>query len=297
MRRINLRTVNKRVMESLIQSGAFDCFENITRAQYFADYDGKSNFLEALLKYGNGCQRDKTESAVSLFGDMATNETVPEPKIPKTEDWGLMEKLNKEKEITGFYISGHPLDDYKVEMINFATPIERAPSIRGKDIAIGGIVTSVSHRVSKKGQGFGTMRIEDFSGTMEITLFGENYLKLQHFMKESEVLLIKGKYMPKWGDESTFEFKPVSIQQMDSVGSAMTESITLKIPITALSEDLITKIEAICDQHKGTHKLKMYVHDVVSDLALPMVAKERKVNAGNEFIKQLDKIGVNYKLN
>jgi DNA polymerase-3 subunit alpha len=293
-RRVSGRSMNKRVLESLVNGGALDCF-GLFRAQYFAEMEKGGNFLEALLKYASALQKDKMDTSASLFGGMASNETVPEPKPPRIEEFGLMEKLGREKEITGFYLSGHPLDDYKLELLNFATPIERMDSFRGREVTIGGIVAEASHRVSKKGLRFGSIRLQDFSGTTEVSLFNESYLKHEHLLREGEVLLVKGKFQPRWGNESEFEFRVSSIQQMASVGTGLTESITVKIPVERLTNAFIDDIEKICQAHPGKHKLKMSLE--TEGLVLPLISKSLSVQVSNPLIQEFEKRGLSYKLN
>ena len=120
MRRLSLRAVNKKVMESLSLGGALDCFEDLHRAQYFTPSDKYDTFLEHLVKYGNAYQNQKAQAATSLFGD-SDEVMIPEPKTPVAEPWALIEKLNREKQVTGIFISGHPLDDYRMEVDHFTS--------------------------------------------------------------------------------------------------------------------------------------------------------------------------------
>ncbi len=293
VRRVSGRSMNKRVVESLVNGGALDCF-GLLRAQYFAEMEKGGNLMEALMKYASAIQRDKLDTTASLFGTMSQAETVPEPKPPVVEEFGPMEKLAREKEITGFYISGHPLDEYKLELLHFATPIERMDHFKGREVTVGGIVVEATHRVSKKGHRFGSVRIEDFSGTTEISLFNEIYLKFEHLLRESEVLLVKGKSQPRWGNENELEFRVSSVQQLAGLGAAMAESITLILPVAVLNNELIDAIEKMCRQHPGKHKLKMTLD--ADGLQLPLVSKSISVTVSNDLIRELEKWGLAYKL-
>jgi DNA polymerase-3 subunit alpha len=155
MRRVNLRAVNKKVLESLAHGGGLDCFEELHRAQYFAPSEKFDTFLEHLVKYGQAYQSRRATASTSLFGD-TEDMMVPEPKVPTAEPWPLIDKLNREKEVTGIYISGHPLDDYKAEVDSFTScTLDELEKYNGRDLNIAGIVTEVKHRISKKGTGWG----------------------------------------------------------------------------------------------------------------------------------------------
>ncbi|RME12772.1 MAG: DNA polymerase III subunit alpha, partial [Bacteroidetes bacterium] len=146
VKRLNTKAANKKVMESLVLGGAFDGFENIHRAQFFAPSGKYDSFIEHILKFGAEYQHQKSTAATSLFGDIDAFE-IPEPEIPNVEPWPLIQLLEKEKEVTGIYISGHPLDDYQVEVERFATcALEEIDTRKGQAVKLAGIVSKVQHR-------------------------------------------------------------------------------------------------------------------------------------------------------
>ncbi len=298
-RRLPLQALNKRVLESLAYGGAFDCFEGTHRAQYFCPSDKYDSLLEHALKYGNAFQSQKTQAAVSLFGDMQDEIMIPEPAMPDCPQWSLLQKLANEQEVTGIYISGHPLDDYRVEIEHFITcSLEEAPQHQQKpQLNLAGLVVGARHMVSKNGNGWGIFEIRDYNGSLEFKLFGEDYQKFKHLLEEGKALFLKGNYQRGWREDSEMEFKPKEIKLLEGIGESLTDSITLRLPLETLTAERVTQLDALCKRFKGKHRLRMELVDSVNRLRLNMLAKERKVLANNDFVAELEKLGVDYRLN
>lgn len=295
-RRLSLRAVNKRVMESLVLGGAFDLFEeDINRAQFFAPSEKYDTFLEHLLKYGQAYQSQKAQAANSLFGD-SDEILIPEPKIPQREPWNLVEKLNREKEVTGIYISGHPLDDYKLELNYTTCSLENVERFYGQKVKLAGFISKAQHRISKKGTGWGIFNLQDYNSNLEFPLFGDDYLKFGNILKEGQSYFVEGNFQKRWNSEE-FQFKISEAILLETAGQKLTESITLKLPLDRLTEEVVNQIDSLCEKHKGKHRLRMILLDRTNRMRLDMVSKERKVNADNDFINALDKMGLTYKVN
>jgi DNA polymerase-3 subunit alpha len=298
VRRLNLRAINKKVVESLALGGGFDCWEGIIRAQYFAPSEKYTTFLEHALRYGNAHQNQIAQASNTLFGD-SEDAMIPEPEIPASAPWPLIEKLTREKEVTGIYVSGHPLDDYKLEVKNFMTCSLGKVDLHkqgGKPVKIGGIISSVQHRISKNGNGWGLFELSDFETTTEFRLFGEDYLSFQHMLIEGKAVYIKAKFQKSWRNDD-MELKVLEIKLLDGIAESMTESITIKIPLDKISDKTIDQLDLLCKTHSGKHRLKMELIDRQHRMKVPMIAKERTVNADNDFIRELDRIGLKYLLN
>lgn len=296
VRRVSLRVANKKCFESLALSGAFDAF-GVDRSVYFSKIEGNTTFLEQVLRYGNTYQKQKSEMEFSLFGAGSLNDTVTPPKIPQNVPaWSLMEKLKKEKEVTGIYLSGHPLDDYRLEISKFTKTINRLSEFKNQEVAIAGIINSVNHRVSQKGSLFGFVSIEDYEGTaFEFGLFGDNYLKYRHLLTVDTVIYIKGKYAQSYREDGQYEFRINEVQLLDAIGSAKIKGITIQLPIQLLNPQLIDQLDQICEKHKGEQLLSVNLLDVSNKILLQLDSNNKRINADSLFINELEKLNLTYK--
>jgi len=297
-RRLNLRQVNKKCLEGMALAGAFDCFEVMNRAMFFAPSDRYETFMAHILKYGNAYQDQLAMASTSLFGD-AEETMVQEPPYPEVEEWSLIDKLEREKEVAGIYITGHPLDNYLLEIKNFTTcSIDQMDNFKqAGEIKIAGIVTMANHRISKKGTGWGQFTIQDFNTSLELRLFSNDYMNFKQFFEKGAILYLKGKFQKKWNSEDEFEFRLKEVQLLEGLAKNKTESISIKLDVNTLTVELSKKIEALCVKHKGTHKVKLIFIDPNKKIKLAMHSKSHKVLADNEFVSELTKLGLRYKLN
>jgi len=296
MRRLDLSSFNKRCLDSLVLGGGLDGFTDMKRWHYYAPSEKYDTFIEHLLRYGNAYQSQKASSMNSLFGD-SEDILSPEPKIPQAREWSLIEKLTKEKEVTGIYISGHPLDDYKLEIENYTTcTLEDLENHKGGNVNIAGVVIAANNRIDKKGNGYGFFTVQDYNGSMELALWRNDYNDYAARMKPGEVVFIKGKYEYNNYREE-YQFKVQEIQQLAAIGLKMTESITLKLHVKKITDDLIDEIEDICKHSKGKLPLKIEVIEPDNQIKLKFRSVSRKVNVDGEMIAKLERIGVKYKLN
>ena len=296
MRRLDLRSFNKKCLDSLVLGGGLDCFEDMNRWHYYAPSEKYDTFIEHLLRYGNAYQSQKAQSVNSLFGD-SDEILIPEPKIPEARKWSLIEKLTKEKEVTGIYISGHPLDDYKLEIENYTTcGLDELEKFKGGNVNIAGVVISANNRVDKKGNGYGFFTIQDYNSSLELALWRDDYNDYHARMRPGEVVFIKGKYEYNNYREE-YQFRVKEIQQLAGIGLKMTESITLKLPVHQITFDLINEIDDIFKHHKGKLPLKMEIIEAESKIKLKTHSISRKVKIDGDVIAKLDRIGVKYKLN
>ncbi len=296
LRRVNLRTINKRVMESLAFAGAFDDLGNIHRATFFAKTEKYDTFIEQLLKYGSAFQEDLTMSANTLFGNMTDTVSIAEPIIPKEEPWNLVYKLSKEKEVIGIYLSGHPLDDYRFEWENFATPLDKLENFKGRKINIGGFVARAEHRISQKGTGWGKFLIQDYSGELEIVMFTDSYQRFRGYFEEGASLYISGEYKQRFNSEE-MEFRVSDVKLLETVGADKTESVTVKVPLELLSVKLLNEMEAVFIKHKGRHHLKMELIDFQNREQLKFISTGKKVKVDNVFLDAVKNLGAEFSVN
>ena len=298
-KRVDLRSANKKAFDGLVLSGGFDSFTDTHRAQYFELDDRGQTFIERAIRFGNKFQENANSAQVSLFGETSEVQ-FEEPKIPECEPWGVMEKLAKEKEIIGMYISGHPLDDYKTEMKYFCNaPISvfnNLNALLNKDITIGGIVTDVQHRISKNGKGWAAFTIEDYSEAHEFRMFGEDYLKFKHFLIPNSFLHIKISVRPSWR-EGDVRVQFNGIQMLQDVLETLAKKLTLQLDILELSDKKIETIKHIVDEHKGKNLLNFVVYDMDEKIKLHMPSRTSKVHISQELLNELDALNLSYKLN
>ncbi len=306
VRRINLRTVNKKVLESLVFAGALDVFNaesqsgrpGLHRAVYFAAGDKIETFLEQLLKYGSAWQNQRESSAHSLFGDLGADAiSMPEPEPPATEPWPLITKLRNEKEVVGIFISGHPLDQYKYEIKQLTTcSVDRVQEFsHASKINIAGLVIKANHRISQKGTGYGSFTIQDFDGELELMLFSEDYAKWKHLFLEGESLFITGKMQQRFNSDE-WQFKVTQVVQLDSVATQKIDAVTISIPLNLLTPESIAKLDTMIKERKGPHQLKMQVLDYQNKISLQMQSQNRKVYADTDFAKAVEALGFECKL-
>jgi DNA polymerase-3 subunit alpha len=297
-KRVDLRACNKKAFDGLAMAGGFDSFKNVHRAQYYQLDEKGVTFIERAIRYGNKFQENKNSAQVSLFGESSEIQ-FPEPEIPKAEKWGMMEELSKEKELVGIYISGHPLDDFKTEMKYYCntplTAFQNLTQLLDKDISVGGIVTSVEHKVAKNGNGWASVIIEDYSGSFEFKLFGEKYLKFRHFLVPNSFLHIKISVRNDWNKNPRVEF--LNVQLLQDVLEEFTKKITLNFSINEINEVNIQKINALINQYKGKKILNFVVFDIEENIKLTLPSRTYKVDISNEFIEELMTEQIHFKLN
>lgn len=293
--RLNLRTFNKKCVESLVLGGAFDCFKTIDRSQYFAPSGKYESYIEGVLKYGNTFRGQAESNSNSLFGELDNNYLV-KPEVPKVEPWALLEKLEKEREVTGIYLSGHPLDDYKAEVDNFTNcSIVNLDNFKGSKIKIAAIVTSAVNKVDRKGNPMGNFTIQDYTGAYDIVLFREDYQKFSYLFKYGNVLFIEAAWQNRYNsDERMLCIKSVSL--LSEVAANLTESITIKLSIHKIEEANIVEFDKLFNKKKGKHKLKFMLYDEINRIHLQMLSTERKVDVDTEFLSSLEKMGLEFEL-
>lgn len=292
--RVNLRNVNKRSFEALAMSGAFDCFENTHRAIYFhRENTDDTIFLEKVIKHASGVQSRKNSAQVNLFGDFDEIE-IKDPDLPECPPWTKLEQLKNEKEVTGFYMSGHPLEDYKLEINSFGnvTLTDLKQNLKhylNKNVAFAGLVTQASHRTSKSGAPFASFTIEDFNDFLPLILFNEDYLKYKHFLVEGTAVFIKARVQTrKKGPTETTEIKISQVFLLSELLNKLSNKITLKMQIGDVSGGMSEKLKALAEKHRGNTDLVVHIIDSVNNVTLEMNSK-KKVEAEG-FVREISEI-------
>ncbi len=254
-KRVNLKTVNRRCLEGLAEAGAFDSFEGTHRAQYFyRDNADSPSAIEKAVKFGQSFQKGQANAQASLFG-AALMDTVVQPEMPICEEWALMERLKKEKEMTGIYLSGHPLDNHKAAIDHFSNcTFEDIEKMKDKAVRIGGLVTMVESRYTKTGKPFAKIYMEDYSGNYDFMLWGEDYLKHKNFLEAGTAVFLTGEYAPNWkGNE--YELKVNQVNLLSELLEKRAHKIRLQIELSDINDDLIATIHKLCEDHPGNMQL------------------------------------------
>ena len=297
--RVNLTACNKKCLEALSLSGAFDNFQEVKREQYFVDNSKGELFLETLIRYGNRYQADKSVAVHSLFGGFDSIE-ISKPEIPSAEAWSTLERLNKEKDLVGIYLSSHPLDDYYIILNHVCNATmkelsEDKESLKGKNLIMGGIVTGFRQGISKKGQHFGVMKIEDYSGSAEIFLFGDDYINFGKYGIPNMYLLIRGKVQGRWGNEDNLDLKIASIEQLPIVKDRLIEKFTLYLPLLSIDGDMTAGLSALIKSHPGDTSLFFSVLD--ENRAVVMKAGQSKFSVSRSLVQYLEERRIKFSIN
>lgn len=287
--RINLSAINKKAMEALALGGAFDNFPELKREQYFAQNNRGEAFIEVLVRYGQKFQADKNSATNSLFGGFDMVE-IAKPEILPAESWNDLERLNKEKEHVGIYLSAHPLDEYKIaldfgcntQLAEFSNNIE---ALKSREIVMGGIVTGFREGMTKKGNPYGVLKLEDYSGSHELALFGNDFAEYRKYGYNGMYLLIQGKYQPKRFDPSNFEFKIGTVELLPDAKDRLLESITICIPLQEIASNMVGTLNSmIVSDRKSKLDLYFEVFDVTTNYRVRFMANSRKVSVNKELI-------------
>ena len=291
VQRVNINTCNKKNMESLALAGGFDSFPEIKREQFFAPNLKGEIFLEVLMRYGNKYQADKTAVANSLFGgenmvDIAT------PLIYPAERWSDLERLNKERELIGIYLSAHPLDEYSI-VLNHAcnTKIAELSDLNvpaGKELTIGGMVTAVRRGMGKNGNPYGFARIEDFSGSWEFVFFGSDWVKFSGYLNEGMFLFIRAKYQARQWRQDEMEVKVTSIELLPDVKEKLIEKLTITVSLPNLNKAMVAELTELIKASPGNTELYFRVIDPDENMTVDLMARPVKLSVRKDLISYLE---------
>ncbi|MBP6387189.1 MAG: DNA polymerase III subunit alpha [Pseudarcicella sp.] len=301
VKRVNLRTVNKKTLESLAYAGAFDCYEDIHRAVYFNVTDNAS-FIERLIRYANRVAEEANSLQGSLFGAIGeqNGNDIEGPKVTQIEEWGQLEKLKYEKDVVGIYISGHPLDEYRLELESFCTStLDKIndPVFRGKDFAVGGIVTKVVERYSKNGNAFMIFSLEDYNGNSEFALFGEDFVNLSKYIRQDSFLYIKGQVKNKWGRPDEWECKPTAIKLLSEIRDQFSKELKVSIDLNIIQPDFNQTLADLVKKYPGNCNLSVLVYDAKEKVEVTMLSRKMKISPNNQLLYSLQTYrGLTYKL-
>ena len=291
VQRVNLNACNKKNIECLALAGGFDSFPELRREQYFALNAKNESYTDILVRYGNRYQTDRAIAVNSLFGgenmvDIAT------PEIPQAERWNDLERLNKERELVGIYLSAHPLDEYSIVLKYVCNTqmkeLENKASLQGREIVMGGMVTSMRRGTSKNGNPYGIAKIEDYSGAAEIPFWGKDWVDFQGYLNEGTFLFIKARCQSRQWKKDELELKVTSIELLPDVKERLIEKITVLIPLSALNKALVDKLADLAEDHPGNASLYFKVVDTETQMDVNLVARPVKLSVGRELVGFLE---------
>ena len=303
-KRVDLRAANKKAFDSLASAGAFDCFTSIHRGQYFYDVGDGITFIEKIIRYGSKFQSNKNSAQVSLFANSDVEQS--ELEIPNAQEWDTIEKLAREREVIGIYISGHPLDDFKVEMEAFCNAnvsmFKSPKEFVGKELTVAGVITDLEHRVSRQGKGWASFTLEDYVDSYEFRIFGEDYLKFKHFIILNNFIHIKAAIVEGWKNKETgiigdprIQFRNFKLLQ--DVVKSFAKKLSIQLNLDEIKENKIKEIKQLLVKHQGDHHLSFVVYDEKEKMKIDMQTSKHKIDISPELLELLDQEKIYYKLN
>jgi DNA polymerase-3 subunit alpha len=289
-KRCNTKSVNKKSMESLAYSGAFDCFTDVIRAQYFYAAPGDVSGLEKIIKFGNVFQSQAASTTNTLFGDLVMPEIMP-PKLSVCEPWPLVQQLDYEKEVTGMYISGHPLDNYKFELkhynitpladyVEFKNNVNSSPN-PAKQFRVAGLVIDAAHRLTKTGKNFGILTIEDFSGKAEFMLWSEDYVKYQNYLEKGMIVLVEGGFKQRYNSQE-YQFGLSRIHLLETVKTSLTKQVIIDVQPQFINADFINFIDHNIKANPGKTSIKFNVKDLRNNHKIGLYTLEKGFTMNDE---------------
>lgn len=301
-KRIDLRAANKKAFENLALAGGFDCFTDTHRAQYFHTDGDNITFYEKAMRYGAKFQENENSSQVSLFGD-ASDVQIAEPTVPPCEEWSTMEKLAKEKEVVGIYISGHPLDDFKFEMKYFCnSKLENLKNLNnfvGKTLTFAGIVTNVQYKTAKNGKDWAMFTLEGYDESHEFRIFDEEYLKFRHFLVNNQFVYFKVTVKDGWvnretGKKSDPRIQFMDVKQLQDVLPQFAKKLSIQMDIHELQMEFIQQLNQLFTANKGDHTVSFEVMEFekvlkpVAPMPKAVVDEELMTDADNPEDMEID---------
>ena len=302
--RVNLAACNRKSVESLILAGAFDGFNSFPREAFFAKQPNSSEtYVETLIRFGNSYQADKQQQTHSLFGDLTMEVEVAHPEPPKDVVlWSDLERLNQERDLVGIYLSAHPLDEYAVILKHYCTT--NISKVQSKDeslrsmesIKFGGIVSGRRVGTSKSGNAYGIIKMEDFENSGEIALFGQDWLKWQHFFVEGTALYITAKLQVRRYAPNALDLVILDIQLLSEVRDTLVKRIVIDVPVDRLDVPMVESLAEIVRENPGNTELCFNIN-AAEDLSVNLRSASVHLNVNRRLLDFIESNeGISYRL-
>jgi len=295
VKRVNLRAVSKRSLECLVYAGAFDCFKEMHRAQYFYQAPGDVPALEKITKFGAIYQSQTANSTNTLFGDLQMPDIVA-PKLAACPQWQLIEQLDFEKDVTGMYMSGHPLDNFKFELKHYnITPLADFNDVKNainvttntKQFRLAGLVIDAQHRLTKTGKNFGILTVEDFSGKAEFMLWSEDYVKYNNYLEKGMIIMIEGAFRSRFNSDQ-YEFRISRLNLLETVKSNMTKQVVIEVAPQFIDDSFVEFIQNNVKENPGKTSLRFQINDIASNLKVSLYTLEKCFSMNDEMALYLE---------
>ncbi len=282
--RVDYSLVNRKCLENIAYAGGYDSISGFSRCKFFGVDQRDNNgvtYIEQLMRYGQRYQSEKNNAQQSLFGgDTGTTDITP-PVIPACAEWSQLEKLNKEREVIGLYLSAHPLDDYKVIIRNMCKTqvgdLDHLDELKGKEIAVAGMVVAVQNLTTKTGKPWGKFKLEDYNGTHEFALVGKDYENFRKYLFSDYFLFIRGRVQPRPYNDQELEFRITSMMQLSELQEAVKE-VHVQLAVEEITRDLIARMGRSVKEAKGNTLLRLNVYDRQAQVSLNLFSKSYKVS-------------------
>ena len=290
VQRVNLSACNRKNIENLALAGAFDSFPNIHREDFFVKNVKDETFVEVLVRYGNKYQMDKAAAANSLFGGEHEVE-IATPEIVRAPAWSDLERLNKERELVGIYLSAHPLDEFSVILENVCNThmaqLSDLTPLQNHDLTLGGIVTGVREGYTKTGKPFGVAKVEDYSGTAEFAFFGNEWVEKKNFFAEGMFLFMHGKCQPRQWKQEEWEVKINNIELLSEVKDRLIEKLTVTAPLSAVNDEMIMELISLVKENPGNAELYFYIRDEDGQMYVNLMSRTMKISVRKDIVNYL----------
>ncbi|MDB5201262.1 MAG: dnaE [Ferruginibacter sp.] len=295
VKRVSLRAVSKKSLESLIYSGAFDCFKEHHRAQYFYQAPGDTMSLEKIVKFGQVFQSQAASTSNTLFGDLQMPDIVA-PKLSPCAPWQLIEQLDFEKDVTGMYMSGHPLDNFKFELQHYnIVPLADFLEVKNavgvtptsKQFRLAGLVIDAQHRLTKTGKNFGILHLEDFSGKAEFMLWSEDYVKYTNYLEKGMIVMLEGNFKSRYNSDQ-YEFKISRLHLLETVKSSFTKQVVIDIAPQFIDQQFVDFVDENIKTHPGKTSLKFQITDPLDKLRISLYTMEKGFTMNDDMAVFLD---------
>ena len=298
--RIDYSLVNKKCLENIAYAGGFDSISDFSRCKFFGidvrDSNG-TTYLEQLMRYGQRYQSEKNNAQQSLFGGDNGVTDIAAPVLPACEEWSDLEKLSKEREVIGLYLSAHPLDDYKIVIRNMCktqlSELDHLDDLRGQEVSVAGMVVGVQNLMTKTGKPWGKFKLEDYNGSHEFALFGKDYENFRKYMFENYFLFVRGKVQPRPYNEKELELRITSIMQLSELQEAIKE-VHVQIAVDEITRELIEQMGVAIRKARGTALLRLNVCDRQEQVSVNLFSKRYRVRLSQELIDFFDERNMKY---